>query len=218
MDFLQQMIEFVLHIDRHLSVLCSMYGTWIYAILFLILFCETGLVVTPFLPGDSLLFVVGSLAAIGALKVEYVIPLLITAVFTGDNTNYWIGRKVGPKVFSQERSRLFNKEYLDRTHRFYERHGKVTIILARFFPIIRTFAPFVAGIGRMTYQLFLLFSVIGAFVWVTLFVLVGFFFGNVPFIKQNFSLVIVALVLIPGLPAAIEFIRQFSQRIKKQKT
>lgn len=211
------MIEFVLHIDRHLSVLCSMYGTWIYAILFLILFCETGLVVTPFLPGDSLLFVVGSLAAIGAMKVEYAIPLLITAVFTGDNTNYWIGRKVGPTVFSQEKSRFFNKAHLDRTHRFYEKHGKVTIILARFFPIIRTFAPFVAGIGRMTYHVFLLFSVIGAFVWVTLFVLVGFFFGNVPFIKQNFSLVLLALILIPGLPAAIEVILQFTQRKKKQK-
>jgi membrane-associated protein len=214
MEFLQQLIEFTLHIDRHLSVLCSTYGMWIYAILFLVLFCETGLVVTPFLPGDSLLFVIGSLAAIGALKAEYAIPLLITAVFTGDNTNYWIGRKVGPSVFNHEHSRFFNKEHLHRTHRFYEKHGKVTIILARFFPIIRTFAPFVAGIGRMSYHIFLLFSVMSAILWVTLFVLVGFFFGNVPFIKQNFSLVILALILIPGLPAAIEFIRQFAQRKK----
>jgi membrane-associated protein len=175
-------------------------------------FCETGLVVTPFLPGDSLLFVIGSLSAIGALRLEYAIPLLIAAALTGDNTNYWIGRKVGPKVFSQEHSRLFNKEYLERTHMFYDRHGKVTIILARFLPIIRTFAPFVAGIGRMTYRIFLLFSVIGAFSWVTLFVLIGYFFGNVPFIKENFSLVILALILIPGIPAALEFIRQMLRR------
>ena len=194
MEFLQQVIDFALHIDKHLSVLCAMYGIWVYAILFLILFCETGLVVTPFLPGDSLLFVIGSLAAINALQVKYAVPLLIAAVFTGDNTNYWIGRKVGPKVFSQEKSRLFNKEYLDRTHIFYNKYGKITIILARFLPIIRTFAPFVAGIGCMTYRVFLLFSVIGALLWVNLFVFAGYFFGNVPFVKQNFSLVIVALV------------------------
>jgi membrane-associated protein len=215
MEFLQQIIEFVLHIDRHLSVLCAMYGPWIYAVLFLVLFCETGLVVTPFLPGDSLLFVIGSLAALGALQAEYAIPLLIAAVFAGDNTNYWIGRTVGPKVFSQEKSRLFNKEYLDRTHGFYERHGKATVILARFLPIIRTFAPFVAGVGRMTYHTFLFFSIVGALLWVNLFILVGYFFGNVPFIKQNFSLVIVALILIPGIPAAAEFIRAFMQRLKK---
>ena len=217
MEFLQQAFDLFLHIDRHLSVLCAMYGMWIYAILFLILFCETGLVVTPFLPGDSLLFVIGSLAAIDALQVEYAIPLLMAAVFTGDNTNYWIGRKIGPKVFSQEKSRFFNKEHLKRTHSFYEKHGKVTVILARFFPIIRTFAPFVAGIGRMTYHVFLLFSVIGALLWVNLFVLVGYFFGNVPFVKQNFSLVIVALVLIPGIPAALEFVRESAHRLKKPK-
>jgi membrane-associated protein len=218
MEFLQQIVDFVLHIDKHLSVLCAMYGMWVYAILFLIVFCETGLVVTPFLPGDSLLFVIGSLAAIGALNVEYVIPLLVTAALTGDNTNYWIGRKVGPKVFSKEKSRFFNKEYLDRTHRFYDKHGKITVILARFLPFIRTFAPFVAGIGRMTYSTFLLFSVIGAMVWVNLFVLVGYFFGNIPFIKQNFSIVIIALVFIPGIPTLIEFIRQILQRRKSKST
>jgi membrane-associated protein len=217
MELLQQLIDFILHIDRHLFDLCMMYGMWIYAILFLIIFCETGLVVTPFLPGDSLLFAIGSLAAIGALRVEYAIPLLVAAALTGDNTNYWIGRKLGPKVFSQEKSRLFNKEYLERTHRFYDTHGKPTIILARFLPILRTFAPFVAGIGRMTYRVFLLFSIIGALLWVNLFVLVGYFFGNIPFVKQNFSLVILALVLIPGLPALIEFIRHFLERRKKQK-
>jgi membrane-associated protein len=176
------------------------------------------LVVTPFLPGDSLLFVIGSLAAIGALNVEYAIPLLIAAALTGDNANYWIGRKVGPKVFSHEKSRFFNKEYLDRTHRFYDKHGKITVILARFLPFIRTFAPFVAGVGRMTYRTFLLFSVIGAMLWVNLFVLVGYFFGNIPFVKQNFSIVIIALFLIPGIPALIEFIRQIIERVKNKST
>lgn len=217
MEFLQQLIDFVLHIDRHLVDLCAMYGMWIYAILFLIIFCETGLVVTPFLPGDSLLFAVGSLAAIGAMQAEYVIPLLITAVLAGDNTNYWIGRKIGPKVFNQEKSKFFNKKYLDRTHQFYKKHGRITVILARFLPFIRTFAPFVAGIGRMTYQVFLLFSIIGALLWVNLFVIVGYYFGNLPFIKQNFSIVIIALVLIPGLPALVEFVRHLLERRKKGK-
>jgi len=217
MEFLQQLIDFMLHIDRHLVDLCAMYGMWIYAILFLVVFCETGLVVTPFLPGDSLLFAIGSLAAIGAMHVEYAIPLLISAVLAGDNTNYWIGRKIGPKVFSQEKSRFFNKEHLERTHRFYVRHGRITVILARFLPIIRTFAPFVAGIGRMAYQTFLLFSIIGALLWVNLFVLIGYFFGNMPLIKQNFSLVIIALVLIPGIPALVEFVRLFLERRNKSK-
>ncbi|MGD0589447.1 MAG: DedA family protein [Bacteroidota bacterium] len=217
MEFLQQLIDFILHVDRHMVDLCAMYGMWIYAILFFVVFCETGLVVTPFLPGDSLLFAIGSLAAIGAMHVEYVIPLLISAVLTGDNTNYWIGRKIGPKVFNQEQSRFFNKKYLDRTNRFYDKHGRITVILARFLPIIRTFAPFVAGIGRMAYRTFLLFSIIGALLWVNLFVLIGYFFGNVPFVKQHFSVVILALVLIPGIPALVEFIRHFVQRSKNQK-
>jgi len=216
-EFLQQIIDFILHIDRHLIELCDVYGMWIYAILFLIIFCETGLVVTPFLPGDSLLFAIGSLAAIGALQVEYVIPLLILAALIGDNTNYWIGRKIGPKVFSQEKSKFFNKEYLDRTHRFYEKHGRMTVILARFLPFIRTFAPFVAGIGHMTYRIFLLFSVIGALLWVNLFVLIGYFFGNLPFIKQHFSIVVIVLVLIPGIPALVEFMRHFLERRNKRK-
>jgi len=217
MEYLQQIVDFILHIDVHLVDLCAMYGMWIYAILFLIIFCETGFVVTPFLPGDSLLFAIGSLAAIGAMKIEYVIPLLIFAALTGDNTNYWIGRKVGPKVFSREKSKFFNKKYLDRTHQFYDKHGRITVILARFLPFIRTFAPFVAGIGRMTYQIFLLFSIIGALLWVNLFVLIGYFFGNLPLVKQNFSIVVIALVLIPGLPALVEFIRHFRERLKKGK-
>ena len=217
MELLQQLIEFVLHIDVHLRGICDLYGAWVYAILFLVVFCETGLVVTPFLPGDSLLFAVGSLAAIGAMRVEYAIPLLMAAALTGDNTNYWIGRKIGPKVFSQEKSRIFNKEYLERTHHFYDKHGRITVIIARFLPIIRTFAPFVAGIGRMTYRVFLLFSIIGALLWVNLFVLVGYFFGNIPVIKQNFSIVSLALILIPGIPALIEFIRQVVERRNKQR-
>ncbi|HVN49572.1 MAG TPA: DedA family protein [Bacteroidota bacterium] len=215
MDFLNSCFEFALHIDKHLLELCAMYGMWIYAILFAVLFCETGLVVTPFLPGDSLLFAVGSLAALGAMRVEFAIPLLMLAVFAGDNTNYWMGRTVGPKVFRQDHSKLFNKEYLTRTQTFYDKHGKITIILARFLPIIRTFAPFVAGIGKMRYRMFLLFSVLGSLFWVNLFIVVGYFFGNIPVIKQNFSLVIVVLVLIPGLPALMEFVKHFFRQKKK---
>jgi membrane-associated protein len=216
MELLRQLFDFVLHIDRHLFDLCMTYGTWIYGILFTIVFCETGLVVTPFLPGDSLLFAVGSLAAIGGLRVEIAIPLLMSAALIGDNVNYWVGRTIGPKVFSKEQSLFFNKEYLDRTHAFYDKHGKITIIIARFLPIIRTFAPFVAGIGKMQYRIFLLFSVIGAALWVNLFALIGYFFGNIPIIRQNFSLVVLALILIPGLPAAIGFVREIMERRKKK--
>jgi membrane-associated protein len=216
MELLQQLIQFILHIDKHLFDICAQYGAWVYAILFVVIFCETGFVVTPFLPGDSLLFAVGSLAAIGALNVWSSIVLLVTAAFAGDTANYWIGHYVGPKVFHKENVRLLNKEYLERTHRFYEKHGGKTIIIARFLPIIRTFAPFVAGIGSMTYPRFIIYNVAGGILWVLLFTLGGYFFGSVPFVKQNFSLVIVALVLIPGIPAAIEFIRHFVHRSKKR--
>ncbi len=207
MGFIQDAIEFILHLDRHLLDLCLQYGAWVYAILFVIIFCETGLVVTPFLPGDSLLFAVGSLAAINALDLPTSIMLLILAAVLGDTANYWIGNHVGPIVFQEENSRLLNKEYLVRTHRFYEKHGGKTIIIARFLPIIRTFAPFVAGIGRMTYRRFLLFNVFGGALWVLLFVPAGYFFGSVPLIKNNFSLVIIALFLIPGIPSLVEDIR-----------
>jgi len=216
MEFFQQLIQFVLHIDKHLFDLCTMYGTWIYAILFVIIFCETGFVVTPFLPGDSLLFAAGSLAAIGALDPWLAIILLIIAAFAGDTVNYWIGHYMGPKVFHKENVRFLNKEYLERTHRFYEKHGGKTIIIARFLPIIRTFAPFVAGIGSMTYPRFMMYNLSGGALWVFLFILGGFFFGNVPIVKQNFSIVILALVLIPGIPALVEFIRHFVSRRKKQ--
>jgi membrane-associated protein len=212
MGFLQDFFEIILHLDKHLFDLCTQYGAWVYAILFVIVFCETGLVVTPFLPGDSLLFAVGSLAAINALDLTLSIVLLITAAILGDTVNYWIGDYVGPKVFHQENSRFLNKEYLVRTHQFYEKHGGKTIIIARFLPIIRTFAPFVAGIGSMTYRRFLLFNVVGGALWVLLFVPAGYFFGTVPIVKNNFSLVIVALILIPGIPSVVEVIRMQLKR------
>jgi membrane-associated protein len=217
MEYLQQLIDFILHIDVHLVDLCATYGIWIYAILFLIIFCETGFVVTPFLPGDSLLFAAGSLAAIGALDLWITLVLFITAAFVGDTVNYWIGHFIGPKVFHKEHVRFLNKEYLDRTHKFYEKHGGITIIIARFLPIIRTFAPFVAGIGSMTYPRFMIYNLTGGVLWVLLFLIGGFFFGNVEIVKQNFSLVIIALVLIPGLPALFEFVRHFLKKRKKNK-
>ena len=214
MGFLQDFLEIILHLDKHLFDLCTAYGAWVYAILFVVVFCETGLVVTPFLPGDSLLFAVGSLAAINALDFTTSVVLLILAAVLGDTVNYWIGDFIGPKVFHQEKSRFLNREYLIRTHQFYEKHGGKTIIIARFLPIIRTFAPFVAGIGSMTYKRFLLFNVVGGMLWVLLFVPAGFFFGSVPIVKNNFSLVIIALVLIPGIPSVVEVTRMWLKRRK----
>jgi membrane-associated protein len=218
MEAVQFLIDFVLHIDQHLQSLCASYGLWVYAILFIIVFCETGLVVTPILPGDSLLFAVGSLAAIGALDAATAIIVLIAAAILGDTVNYSVGNYIGPKVFHETHGRLLNKEYLFRTHAFYERHGGKTIIIARFLPIIRTFAPFVAGIGSMTYPRFLFFNVFGGVTWVLIFVLAGYWFGNIPFVKNNFSMVIIALVLIPGIPSLLEFIRiQLARRKIKPK-
>lgn len=214
MGFIQNLLEIILHLDRHLFDLCSQYGAWVYAILFVTIFCETGFVVTPFLPGDSLLFAVGSLAAINALDLPTSIVLLILAAALGDTANYWIGDYVGPKVFQKENSLLLNKEYLLRTHQFYEKHGGKTIIIARFVPIIRTFAPFVAGIGSMTYRRFLLFNVVGGSLWVLLFISAGYFFGSVSFIKNNFGFVIIALVLIPGIPSVVEVVRM---QLRKRK-
>ena len=218
MDLIRSLIEFVLHIDRHLIDLTAQYGVWIYAILFTVVFCETGLVVTPFLPGDSLLFAVGSLAAIGAMDLPTSILLLVAASFAGDNVNYWIGRTVGPRVFRKERSIFLNREYLERTRRFYEKHGGKTIVIARFLPIIRTFAPFVAGIGAMSYRRFIAYSISGSLFWVLLFTLGGYFFGTIPVVQRNFSLVIIALVLIPGIPAAVEFIRHVLGRWRTRRT
>jgi membrane-associated protein len=216
MGFIPDVLDFILHLDKHLFELCSQYGAWVYAILFVIIFCETGLVVTPFLPGDSLLFAVGSLAAINALDLPTAIVLMILAAVLGDTVNYWVGSHIGPIVFQKENSRLLNKEYLIRTHRFYEKHGGKTIIIARFLPIIRTFAPFVAGIGAMTYRRFILFNVVGGALWVLLFIPAGYFFGSVPFVKNNFSLVIIALILIPGIPSVVEVVRMQLRKRKAQ--
>lgn len=206
MDLLPRIIDLFLHLDHHLGQLISQYGTWTHLILFLIVFCETGLVVTPFLPGDSLLFAAGTFAALGALDLWLVILLLIIAAIAGDTLNYWVGSYVGPRAFRGD-IRFLRKEYLDRTHAFYEKHGGKTIILARFVPIIRTFAPFVAGVGAMSYPKFLVYNVVGAVLWVGLFVLGGFFFGNIPAVRKNFTLVILAIIAISVLPIAVEALR-----------
>lgn len=207
MELLTAVLDLILHLDRHLAALVADYGMWVYGILFLIVFCETGLVVTPFLPGDSLLFATGALAATGAVDPVLLIGLLTLASFLGDNTNYWIGRFIGPKVFHYPKSRLLNPKHLQETHRFYERHGGKAVILARFFPIIRTFAPFVAGIGSMLYLRFLAFSVVGAVAWVGGLVGSGYFFGNIPVVKQNFTLVVFGIIFLSLVPAFIGFLR-----------
>lgn len=206
MDVVNFIIEILLNLDKHLDVVIWSYGIWTYAIFFLIIFLETGLVVTPFLPGDSLLFAAGTFAASGSLDLKWLITLLSLAAITGDTANYWIGNITGPKVFNREKSRFWNKEYLYRTHRFYQRHGGKTIILARFIPIIRTFAPFVAGMGTMMYRRFIIYNVTGGFAWVMVLVLGGYFFGTIPFVSRNFSLVIFAIIFISILPGIIEFI------------
>jgi membrane-associated protein len=207
MDFLLRLLDFVLHLDKHLSSLIQSYGLWTYLILFVIIFLETGLVVTPFLPGDSLLFAAGTFAAAKALNAVWLFIVLSAAAILGDTVNYWIGHFFGPRVFHQEKSRFFKKEHLDRTHRFYEKYGAETIIIARFVPLIRTFAPFVAGVGRMSYWKFISYNVIGGIGWVALFVFGGYFFGNIPFIKRNFGLVIIAIIIVSTIPAAVEFYR-----------
>ena len=208
MELLGQAVDLFLHLDKHLGQIIVEYGKWTYLILFLVIFCETGLVVTPFLPGDSLLFAAGAFAAAGAFKVGTLFFLLITAAIAGDTVNYQIGNFVGPKIFARNNVRFLKREYLDRTQRFYEKHGGKTIIIARFVPIIRTFAPFVAGIGNMTYLRFLGYNVVGGFFWISIFVFGGYFFGNLPFVKNNFSLVILAIIFISVLPGAIEFGRR----------
>ncbi len=207
MELLTTFIDIVLHLDKHLQVLIQNYGVWIYAILFLIIFCETGLVIAPFLPGDSLLFVAGALAASGNMYVHTLFLVLVAASFLGDNTNYWIGRFFGPKLFSREGSLLLNPKHLERTQKFYERHGAKTIVIARFIPIVRTFAPFVAGIGRMVYPRFMIFAFGGAVLWIGSLVYAGYFFGNIAWVKSNLSLVIVGIVVLSILPGIIEFIR-----------
>ena len=199
--------DVVIHLDRHLASLLQQYGPWIYLLLFAIIFCETGLVVTPFLPGDSLLFVAGTLWATAGLDPHALVATLISAAVLGDNTNFWIGRYLGPRVFRWEQSRFFNRRALDRTHEFYERHGGKTIVIARWVPFIRTFAPFVAGIGRMAYPRFLLFSIGGGLLWVCALVYSGFFFGNLPIVRQNLSIVILAIIAASIAPIAFEVLR-----------
>lgn len=201
-------VDFFLHLDTHLHSVIQAYGVWTYLLLFLIIFCETGLVVTPLLPGDSLLFAAGALAATGALDVGWLFFLLTAAAIAGDAVNYSIGHYMGPKVFYQEHGRFLKKEYLDRTHQFYEQYGGITIIIARFVPIVRTFAPFVAGVGRMTYWRFASYNVIGGIAWIAICLFAGYAFGNLPVVKENFTLVILAIILISILPGLIEFLRQ----------
>lgn len=214
MELIKNFIDILLHLDAHLVELVSRYGTLSYAILFAIIFCETGLVVTPFLPGDSLLFAIGALSAKGALNVYTAAFLLMLAAIIGDSTNYWIGYFVGPKVFRSESSRWLNRAHLDRTHKFYEKYGVKTVVIARFMPIVRTFAPFVAGIGRMNYLRFLTFSVLGSILWIGSFVTAGYLFGNIPIVKDNFTLVVLAIIFISLLPAVIEAVR--ARREKKE--
>ncbi|MDD5405232.1 DedA family protein [Immundisolibacter sp.] len=207
MELLLSFVDLVLHLDKYLPLLIQQYGTWIYLALFLVIFCETGLVVTPFLPGDSLLFVTGALAATGAMEPQWLLLLLVSASFLGDNTNYWIGRLAGPRIFRSEASRFLKRDYLDKTHRFYEKHGGKAVVLARFFPIIRTFAPFVAGMGSMDYRRYLAFSFAGGLCWVGFFVLGGYFFGNIPVVKQNLTLVMLGIVVVSLLPGALGYLR-----------
>lgn len=203
MEILALLIDFILHVDRHIESFVATYGVWVYALLFAIVFVETGLVVMPFLPGDSLLFVVGALCGAGLMNLPLAMAVLIAAAILGDQTNYTIGRYFGPKVFQWENSRLFNKRAFDAAHEFYERHGGITIIIARFMPFIRTFAPFVAGVAEMTRSKFTFFNVIGGVIWVVGLVLLGYAFGNIPLVKEHMEKVIWALIIIPGLIAIV---------------
>jgi membrane-associated protein len=207
MELLLQFVDIVLHLDKHLTWLVQNYGTYVYVILFAIIFCETGLVITPFLPGDSLLFVAGTLAATGHMDVHGLFAALATASFLGDNTNYWIGRYTGPRIFRSHEARLLNRAHLDRTRLFYERHGGKTIVIARFMPIVRTFAPFVAGIGRMNYGQFMAYSLAGSVFWISFFVYGGYLFGNIPLIKQNLTWFIIGIVVLSVMPGAIGWLR-----------
>ena len=207
MELVAALWDFVVHLDAHLATFVAQHGAWVYALLFLIIFVETGVVVMPFLPGDSLLFVVGALAAAGGMDIALVMALLIAAALCGDNVNYWIGRWAGPKVFRLEDSRWFNRQHLARTHEFYDRHGGQAIILARFVPIVRTYVPFVAGVGAMSYARFLAFSVAGALLWVLSLCLAGYWFGNIPAVKQNLGAVILAIVILSVIPMAVALLR-----------
>jgi membrane-associated protein len=200
--------DIIMHMDTHLLALVHDYGMWVYGILFLIIFCETGLVFVPFLPGDTLLFVAGTLCGMDALQLQWVIPMLILAAVSGDNTNYWIGRTLGLRLFERASGRFIKREHLDKTRVFYEKHGGKTIIFARFIPIIRTFAPFVAGVGLMRYRQFVMFSVLGGTAWIVSLTMAGYLFGNIPVVKNNLTLIVVGIVVVSLIPALREFLRQ----------
>ena len=200
-------IDFILNIDQHLQILAADYGLWIYAILFLIIFCETGLVVTPLLPGESLLFAAGGLAAIGEMNVHLMVVILVIAAILGDATNFYIGKYFGHRLFANPDSKIFRRSYLEKTHAFYTKHGGKTIILARFVPIVRTFAPFVAGMSNMNYAQFSRYNIIGALLWVPIFSYLGYFFANIPIVRDNLSLVLIAIILLSVLPGVIEIVR-----------
>ncbi len=216
MELLLKGMDILLHLDKYIDIMIQTMGLWSYVILFLIIFCETGLVVTPVLPGDSLLFTVGTFAAIGSFDLTLVLVIMTVAAIGGDTLNYWIGNYLGPKVFHYEDSRFFKKKHLERTHQFYEKYGGKTIIIARFVPIIRTFAPFVAGIGSMTYRKFLAYNVIGGVLWIFSLTLAGYFFGNIPVVRKNFSLVVMAIVVISVLPGVIEYLRQRGKGVSQE--
>jgi membrane-associated protein len=206
LETIEYLIDLFLHFDEHLNEIILQYGALTYVILFLIIFAETGFVVTPFLPGDSLIFAAGTFAAIGSFEVNLLFVILASAAILGDTVNYWIGHYIGPKVFHKE-TKYIKKEYLERTHQFYEKYGGKTIIIARFVPIVRTFAPFVAGVGSMTYSKFILYNVVGGVLWVALFAYSGYFFGNIPLVKNNFSFVIIAIIILSVMPGVIEYFR-----------
>jgi len=208
MEVVAALWDLAVHLDRHLAAFVAQHGVWVYALLFVIVFCETGLVVTPFLPGDSLLFVVGALAAAGGMDIGTVMAVLVGAALSGDNVNYWIGRWAGPRIFQSRESRWLNPKHLERTHAFYERHGGKTILLARFVPIVRTYVPFVAGLGTMPYFRFLAFSVVGALVWVLSLCLAGYFFGNLPIVKNNLTVVILGIILLSISPGIVAWLRR----------
>ena len=207
MEIIKNIVEFFFHIDRHLNVVIQNCGVWSYAILFAIIFCETGLVITPFLPGDSLLFAAGTFAAVGSFNIFWLSIAIFAAAVIGDSVNYAIGKIFGEELVRVANSRILKKEYLDKTHRFFEKYGGKTIVIARFVPIVRTFAPFVAGLGKMSYLRFFTYNVVGGILWVSIFVFGGYFFGNMPVVKENFSLVIFAIIIISILPGVIEFLR-----------
>jgi len=215
MEFIKNILEMIIHLDKHLDIIIKSLGSWSYLVLFLIIFAETGLVVAPFLPGDSLIFAVGAFSAVGTFKLWWLFVILVSAAIIGDTVNYSLGKIFGERIIKSGNFRFFKKEHIERTHKFYEKHGGKTIVLARFIPIIRTFAPFVAGIGKMSYFKFVVYNVLGGFLWVSICLFGGYFFGNVPVVKDNFLIVILVIMLISVVPIAIEFIKSFRSKRKK---